>query len=101
MIIKEIQEELKDVAKYMERQVPIPEHTQRYIVSVLKKLCAELPRRKQHKTGRVTSRRVTVAVKSKVWEMRQKYPNMTQAEIADACHINSGRVSEILHGFRR
>ena len=101
MVIPEIQEELKQLAKFARCQIPMQPHQQTYVADRVAFLAAELGRRKQHKTGNTTSRRMTTALKAEVVRLRNENPEWTQAQIAQKLGINSGRVSETLHGFRR
>lgn len=101
MVIPEIQRELKQLAKFVRRAIPMQPHQQVYVADRLDKLVKELTRRKQHKQGGIISNKIDVPMKARVTQMREDYPKITQAEIALRCGINSGRVSEILHGFRK
>jgi hypothetical protein len=48
----------------------------------------------------VKNRRVTADVRASVLAMAANNPDASHQEIAEAHNINSGRVSEILHGTR-
>jgi hypothetical protein len=50
--------------------------------------------------GRPVSEPITPAKIREVFETRDRYPGWSQQEIAYACNVNIGRVSEILHGKR-
>ena len=56
--------------------------------------------RRSYTRAPVKSNRITNAVRRSVWVMAKENPDMSHQEIATAHGINSGRVSEILHGKR-
>ena len=65
----------------------------------LHELVAELVRRPQHRHRKHVCRPVTPEIEAKVVRLRST-TGLSQYEIAKQLDINSGRVSEILHGFR-
>lgn len=65
----------------------------------LRELADELVRRPQHRRREHVCRPVTPEVKADVIRLRET-TNISQYEIAKKLNINTGRVSEILHGFR-
>jgi hypothetical protein len=87
-LITELTEESKTLAR---RQL--------YIANKIGRL-AEETRRRSYTRAPVTSRRITPAVRALVRRMAADFPDMPQQAIAEACGVNLGRVSEILHGKR-
>lgn len=69
-----------------------------HVADELNLLADELSRRKGEK-GPPVSRKVTDEVKAEIWELRNT-TGMSQMQIAQAVGVNTGRVSEVLKGFR-
>lgn len=90
--IRELIGELTEESKRLARR-------QLYIAQKISQL-AEETKRRRFGSAPVKSRRVTDEVRASVRAMAAANPDMSQQELADAHGINSGRVSEILHGKR-
>lgn len=87
MTIPEVMEEMRALASV-------------YGLPRLTELAAEL-RRRQGKKGAITSRPMCDPVKNEIWVARQDHPEWSQQMIAEHVGVNSGRVSEVLHGKRK
>ena len=61
---------------------------------------ARLRRRSPVRRAKVTSKRMTPALRDRIRAMAEAHPEMTMHEIAKALDVNQGRVSEVLAGRR-
>jgi hypothetical protein len=70
-------------------------------VALLEHVIVELWRRRHFGPRRVTSEKMTPEKREEIRAYRRAHPSLSQTEIATALHVNQGRVSEALHGWRQ
>ena len=93
MRIPEVRVELLKVADTLDRRRP--KEAKR-----IRELVAELYRRQRLIKTAPKSQKLTPALRSKIKLSKKLNPDMSIQEIAVACGVNSGRVSEVLIGKR-
>lgn len=62
---------------------------------------ADAIRRRPSKRGPRGSVRMTPEIAQEIRAFRATHPDISQQKIAELFHVNSGRVSEALHGKRK
>ncbi len=98
MKLPDVQIELRDIAKFI--RVAKQPHQIEYCAKRIDKLADEISRKPAISKSPSKSRRITTEIKSEIIHLHELYPHWSQQKIAVALHINAGRVSETLAGFR-
>lgn len=93
MTLPEVRARLRELAETRE--------TPSWLAAELHKLADETVRRRPVQAKRDPgSRRMSPEIETQIKTLRDVYPLWSQAQIAREVGVNSGRVSEVLHGFR-